>query len=96
MKNTPPLNERKAKAWLDAQGLTALWHHEHRQPHAVQHVLSTDDNKPWLRLHHDAIVARRTGSEPIRVKKVEVPRSKRRQSEAVRLLRDLAAHASAG
>lgn len=96
VENTPPLNERKAKAWLAEQGLVPLWVHEHRQPHATEHVLSTDDNKPWLRVHHDTIVARRSGSAPIRVKKVEVSRSKRRRTEAVRLLRELAEYASAG
>ncbi len=96
VESTPPLNERKAKAWLAEQGLVASWVHEHQQPHATEHVLSTDDNKPWLRLHHDAVVARRSGTAPIRVKKIEATGSKRRRSEAVRLLRDLAKYASAG
>lgn len=91
----PALDERRARAWLAEQGLEPVWEHEHRAPHATLHVLATDDNKPWLRLHHDAIVGRRTGSKPIRVKKIEGPKSKRQRSETVRLLRDLGEHASA-
>jgi len=94
-KDTPPLHEGKMKAWLKAQGLEPLWVHEHREPHALEHTLATDDDRTWLRLRHDAIVGRRTGTEPIRITGIEVTGSnKRRHSEAVRLLRDLADHAA--
>ena len=96
VEGTPPLDERKMKTWLAAQGLEPIWVHEHRQPHALEHVLTTDDDRTWLRLKHDAIVARRTGRAPIRIKGLEVKGStKRRHSEAVRLLRELGEHAAA-
>jgi len=93
--DTPPLDERKMKAWLAKQGLEPPWVHEHRRPHATQHVLSTDQDETWLRVHHDAVGARRAGRVPIRVQRVELKKStKRRHSEAVRLLRELAEHAA--
>lgn len=95
VKDAPLLDERKMKAWLADQGLEPTWVHEHQLPHADEHVLATDDNRTWLRVRHDAIVARRTGQAPIRIKGLEVEgATKRRHSEAIRLLRDLGEHAA--
>lgn len=96
VEDAPPLDERKMKAWLADQSLEPIWVHEHQLPHAEEHVLATDDNRTWLRVRHDAIVARRTGQAPIRLKALEVEgATKRRRSEAIRLLRDLGEHAAA-
>ncbi len=89
------LDERRMKSWLEDQGMEALWVHEHRVPHATEHVLSTDRNEPWITIHHDAIGARRSESKPIRIVRVDLPKgTPRRHSEAVRLLRELEKHAS--
>ena len=90
----PPLDERKARAWLEANGFEASWDHEHERPHATAHAVVDDRCRPWLRLHHDAIAARRTGNDPIRLTRIELPKSTpRRHSEAVRLVHALGEHA---